>query len=236
LVEVDEGRELLGRAADDRQHQGEAVRRRPDDRLRRAAHPDPGGQAVLGAGVHLDAVERAPDRALPGDRALLEQPGEQVELLGEQHLVVLEREPEQRERLGEGAAAQGHLGPATRDRVERREPLEHPDRVVRAQHRDRRPEPDPLGLSRDAGQDHVGRADREVGPVVLSHAEEVEAHGVREHALRDHLADRLRLADELPVRAPLEVAERVEPERGRLRRAQQGVVEVHDRPSSLRAG
>ena len=33
--------------------------------------------------------------------------GEELELLGEQHLVVVEREPEERERLGERAAARG---------------------------------------------------------------------------------------------------------------------------------
>ena len=85
------------------------------------------------------------------------------------------------------------------------------------------------GLAGDRGQHHVGRADREVGAVVLPDAEEVQADLVGEHRLRDHLPDRLRVADRGAVGAVLQVAEGVQPEGGRLRRPQHVV--VHEGPS-----
>ena len=138
MVKIDVRREARGVAADDREHERHPVSRRADDRLRAAADPDPGGQAA-GFGRRKDRLvgERRTDAALPGDRLLLEHVGEEVELLLEQLLVLAQFEAEERERLGERPATQDDLGPAVRHGVERREPLEHPDRVVRAEHGDR---------------------------------------------------------------------------------------------------
>src|SRR5690606_32938965 len=97
------------------------------DRLGRAADRDPGGQpAGLGRGIDLLALDRRSDRALPGHRLLALQSGEEVELLGEEAVVVGELEPEQRERLDERTAAQLHLGAAAGDGVEGREALVDP--------------------------------------------------------------------------------------------------------------
>jgi hypothetical protein len=60
---------------------------------------------------------------------------EQVELLAEQLFVLAEVEAEQRERLGERAAAEDDLRASVRDGIECREAFVHPDRVVGAQHR-----------------------------------------------------------------------------------------------------
>jgi hypothetical protein len=135
--------------------------------------------------------QRRAGLALPGHRAALEQFGEQRGLLVEQLLVVGQVVAEQRERLDARPAAEDDLGPAAGDRVQRRVPLEHPDRIIRAQHGDRGAEPDLPGPGRDRGQSHVPGRHREVVRVVLADAEEVDAGLLGEHALIDHVADRL---------------------------------------------
>ena len=224
-VEVGELHERRRGAADDGQHEGEAVRRRADHRLRGAADRDPGGQTGLGAGEDLLLLQGRPDAAAPGERLLLLQVGEEVELLVEEHLVVGQVEAEEREGLGERAAPELHLGAAAADRGQGGEALEDPDRVVGGQHRDAGPEADALGLPRDGGEHHVRGADRVVLAVVLAEAEVVHADLVGQHALGDDLADRLRLGSGPAVGPGAGVAEGVQPEGGSLRRAEDGGVE-----------
>ena len=75
-----------------------------------------GNGSVLEVRHDVLVVQRGAGRALPGDRAALEQLGEQVGLLLEQLLVVGEVVAEQRERLDARAAAEDDLGPAAGDR------------------------------------------------------------------------------------------------------------------------
>ena len=70
---------------------------------------------------------------------------QQLELLGEQRVVVVEVVAEQREGLDERSAPGHDLGPAPGDQVELGELLKHPDGVVRAEHGDGAREPDALG-------------------------------------------------------------------------------------------
>src|SRR3954467_4295224 len=84
-----------------------------------------------------------PVHRLPGP-ILLQQGGKQGKLLLEEERVLLELVTEQRKRLGERAASENHLGPATRSRVEGREPLEHPHGIIRAQDGNGRAEMYPL--------------------------------------------------------------------------------------------
>ena len=60
---------------------------------------------------------------------------QQFELLGEQRVVVLEPEPEQRKGIDEGAAADDHLCSALRDEIECGEILEYAYRVGGAEDR-----------------------------------------------------------------------------------------------------
>jgi hypothetical protein len=76
-------------------------------------------------------------------------------LLLEERLVIDEVESEQREGLGERAAADDELGTAVRYRVERRELGVHPHRVLRAQYRHGSAEPDAFGPAGYRGQHHV---------------------------------------------------------------------------------
>lgn len=74
------------------------------------------------------------------------------------------------------------------------------------------PKTDVLGAGRDSGQHHLRGRDRELRAVVLPHPEEVHTDRVGQLCLRDDVADRLRAGEELSVRVPGDVAERVQPE------------------------
>ena len=130
----------------------------------------------------------------------------------EQLLVLGQVEAEQREGLGEGPPAQHHLGAPAGERVDRGEPLEDPDRVVRAEHRDGRAEPDPLRAGRHARQHDVGGAHREVGAVVLPHPDEVHPHLVGQDGLLHDITQDLRVVDGPTAAVDGDVAEGVETE------------------------
>ena len=213
VVEVDELAEALGLAADDGQHQRQAVLHGAHHRFRTAADADPGLQpAALDRRIDGLVLQFRPHRALPGDGLLLQDFGEQVELLGEQPLVVLEREAEEREGFREGAAADDDFGAAIGNGVERRKTLEDADWVVRAQHGDGRAETDAAGLGGDACQHHFGRRDSEVVAVMLADADEVDAHLVGQHAFGDHVAQHLRLGLQFALEVDGDVAEGIEAE------------------------
>ena len=86
----------------------------------------------------IDALSRQGGPVLPGpvDVLVLPDVEEQIELLGEERVIVVQLEPEQGKRLDERTPAHHHLRPALRQQVERGELLEHPHRVGRAQDRD----------------------------------------------------------------------------------------------------
>ena len=134
----------------------------------------------------------------------------QIELLLEQPLIVAQFKTEQRKRFRERAAAKNDFRAPTGDRIERGEALEHPDRIVRTEHRHRRSEPDAPGARCDRGQQHLGRRDRKIGAVVFADADEVDAEAVGEHGFLDHVAQHLRLRQRDPTGAIGDVAERIE--------------------------
>ena len=116
--------------------------------------------------------------APPGDPLAFADLEEKLELFLEELVVVREVIPEQRERLGERAAARHDLGAAVRDEVERGEALKHSDGVVRADDADRARETDALGARRGGGE-HDGRCgDDELAAVMLAQAVHVEADPV----------------------------------------------------------
>ena len=195
-VQRDERRKALGLAADDGQRERQAEPARAHHRLRRAAGRDPDRQRVLhGPRPHARILQRSPQASRPGDafaRADLQQ---QVELLGVEVVVVVQVVAEQREGLDEGAAAGHDLGPAARDEVKLGELLKDAHGIVGAEHGDRAGEPDPLGPRGDRGQGDGRGGDEEVGPVVLTDGEHVEAELVGQHALLDQVLHPLLRAD-----------------------------------------
>ena len=195
-VQVDERSEPFRPAADDRDRQREPEGAGADDRLRRAADGDPYGQRILDRPRPHDRVlERG---AVPsGPRHALGAPDrqQQIELLGEQLVVVVEVVAEQRERLREGPAPGHDLGTTAGQEIDFGELLEHADRIIRAQDGDRAREPDPLGLHGDRGERHLRRGDEEVRPVVLPDREHVETDLFREGRLLKQIPHPLLRAD-----------------------------------------
>ena len=144
------------------------------------------------------SVERRPELPRPGHGLLAQQAHEQVELLLEQLLVVGEVEAEERERVGQRAAADDQLRAAVRDGVERGEVGVEPHRVLRAEHGDGGAEPDPFGAAGDRGEDDVAGRVHELGAVVLADVEGVDSDRLGEHRLLDGVADHLVAADRAP--------------------------------------
>ena len=139
-------REALRLAADDRERHRQAERagaRRPTAACRRrrprpAAGPGPAAGRRRG---RRSARRWRPDQVTRSRSRSGEQ---QLELLGEQLVVVVEVVAEQREGLDERAAPGHDLGPAAGEQVERREVLEDADGIVRAEDADRARQPDAL--------------------------------------------------------------------------------------------
>ena len=191
-VEVDERREPARFAADDRDHQRQAEQAGPHERFRRAPDADPDRQRVLRR-ARVDALpgQGGAVPARPGDVHRVADLQQQVELLGEQRVVVVEVEPEQRERLGERSAPDDEVDASLGDQVERGELLEHPDRVGGAEHGHRAAQPDPRRARGRGTEDHRRRRVVVLRAVVLADPERVQARGVRERDLLQQVLDAL---------------------------------------------
>ena len=213
VVEFGEGREPLGQTPDDGDRHRQAQRAGAERRFRGATHGDPDRQRILhGAGVDAHpAVQRRTMPARPRDALVLAERDQQLQLLLEQLVVVVEVVAEQRERLREGAAPGHDLGATTRQEIERREVLEHPDRVIGADDAHRTGEPDALGALRGGGQHHRRRGHDQVGPVMFTDAEDIQAELVGELDLLQQIPHPLLGADRLPgLRVGVELCEGVE--------------------------
>ena len=113
---------------------------------------------------------------------------QQVELLGEQRVVVVEVVAEERERLDERAPPGHDLRAAAGQQVERREVLEDAHGIVGAEHGDRAREPDAARALGGGREDDGRRGHGEVGAMVLADPEDVEADLVGELDLLDQVA------------------------------------------------
>lgn len=182
-----------------------------DDGLRVTAAGEPDGQRVLHRPrVHRLVHQRRAEGPGPGHALVVAQREEQVELLGEQGVVVGEVVAEQREGLGGRAAPGHHLGTTARQAVEGGELLEHAHGVVGAEYGDGAGQPDPPGAGGRGGEDGRGAGGGLVGAVVLADAEHVEPHLVGELGLLDDLAQPRGGAD--AGRGEIDVRERVRTE------------------------
>ena len=217
VIERDVRREPPGLAADDREHEREAVARGPYHRRLAPADTDPRSKrARFGRRKHPLPLEWRAGRASPRHRLALvvvrQERGEEVEFLLEQRLVLVEVVAEQRERLGERATPENHLRATARRGVEGGEPLEDANRVVGTEHRHRRAEPYSLRPAGDGREQDFRRRDGEVGPVVLADAEEVNAHRVGQLGFGNDVADDPRLRECASVTVDGDVAEGVQAE------------------------
>ena len=105
---------------------------------------------------------------------------EEVELFGEEGVVVFELEAEEGEGFDEGAAAGDDFGAAVGDEVEGGEFLEDADGVGGAEDGDGAGEADVFGARGGGGEDDGGGGVEELVAVMFADAEDVEANLVGE--------------------------------------------------------
>ncbi len=191
-VEIEQRRETRRFAADDGERQRQAERAGAGNGLRRAADGDPDRQLLLvRARIDAAVVDRRAVRARPGDALAFVQRQKQVELLGEEFVIVFEVVAEQREGFDERAASGHDLGAAARQKIERRELLEDAHRIVGRKHGDGAGELDAAGALGRRGERHDRRRGGIVRPVVLAEAEHVEPDLVGQFDLLDEVAQAL---------------------------------------------
>jgi hypothetical protein len=112
MIQLDIRPEPLRAAPDDGEHHRQFVPGRSDERFGGAPDPDPGCQCPGLQGREDALVREGSARGAPPCHGFLpDQRHEQVELFLEEGLVLIERVPEQGERLGKGAPPQNDFGP-----------------------------------------------------------------------------------------------------------------------------
>lgn len=98
-------------------------------------------------------MKRGTEATLPGDAFGGVQPGQQVDLFGEQVVVVLQVKAKQLEGFDEGAATGDDLGTAIGEHIQRGELLEDAHRIGGAQNGGGAGETDVFGGLRNRSQD-----------------------------------------------------------------------------------
>ena len=189
-VEVDEGTEAVRLAADDGDHKRKAECAGANEGLRGAAYSQPDGERVL-QGARVDALSGECGAMLAGpvDVGGFAEGEEEVELFGEEIVVVFELEAEEGEGFDERAAADDHLGAAVGDEVEGGEVLKDADGVGGAEDGDGRGEADVRGAGGGCGEDDGGGGVEVLDAVVLAEAEGVESYLIGEFDLLEEMDD-----------------------------------------------
>jgi hypothetical protein len=158
-------------------------------------------------------LQRRTKAALPGDARGTVELYQEIEFFREHIVVVGKIVAEQRERFGEGATSGNYLGAPAGDEVDGGEILEYPDRIGRAQDRDRAGQANTFGHSRDRRQHHRRRRDRHIQPVMLADGENIEPRRIGKLGRRKHVCQALLGADRVAgVRIRRHLAERVKPQ------------------------
>ena len=131
---------------------------------------------------------------LPGPVDVLALPDlqEQLELLGEQRVVVIQLQTEERKRLDERAATDDHLRAAVREQIEGGELLKDADRVGRAEDGHRTGEAYPARSCRRRCERDDGGGVEVLPAMMLADAEDVQTHLVGVLDLFDEIPQPLR--------------------------------------------
>src|SRR5258708_17666403 len=133
-IEINQWPETMRFSADNCDHQRKAKRAGASERLRSAANTQPYRQKILHwPGIDALSGQGSPVFAGPVHVLVLADLQQQIELLRKERIVILQLQAEQRKRLDERAAANHHLRPALRKKIECGEVLKYPYRVGRAQ-------------------------------------------------------------------------------------------------------
>src|SRR5690606_16593096 len=127
-------------------------------------------------------------------------------------VVVARAIAEQREGFRKRTPSQNDVGATVGKRVNGREPLENPYRIIGRQNRNGRSKLDAPCPGCDAGQHHLWSRDGEIRSMMLANANEIHADLVGKDGLFKHVANNLRLVQQLSVGVHGDVAEGVYPE------------------------
>ncbi len=178
----------MGLATDDGDHERKAEGAGAGERCGSSAYAEPDGERVL---------ERTGEDALPGERgAMFAGPGDvggvadlekEIQILGEERVVVFEVESEEGEGFDEGAAAGDDLRATVGEEVEGGELLEDADGVGGREDGDGAGETDVFGARGGCGENDGGSGVEEFGTMMLAYPEGVEAYFVRERNLFDEV-------------------------------------------------
>ncbi|MNE25965.1 hypothetical protein D3C80_1193130 [compost metagenome] len=129
---------------------------------------------------------------------MLIQLQQQLQIFGEQLLVVLQIISEQREGLDKSPASVNNFRPSAGQQIQCREVLEDPHRVSGAEHSGRTGQFDPFGHLGNRSKHNRHRRDDKVQPVMLPDTKDVEAGFIRKLGCRNDLLQPLLRADPLP--------------------------------------
>jgi hypothetical protein len=102
------------------------------------------------------------------------RPEQDIQLFGEERVVIPRIQPEERKRLDERSTPDDKLRTPPGEQIQRGELLEDAHRVGRGKHRDRAGQANRLRQGCGAGQDHGGRAVEILRTVMFAEAEVVE--------------------------------------------------------------
>jgi hypothetical protein len=137
--------------------------------------------------------------AAPSDLLVITQGEKRVKPLGKELVVVVEGQPEERERLGERSTARHDLGPTLGKQIQGGKVLKHPDRIGGTQDGHGAGEANIRRPRCGSRQDHGRTRRREVLSMVLAEPIDVETDLIGQHDFLDDLFDTLRRTDR-PVR------------------------------------
>ncbi len=191
-VEVDERPKAVGLPADDGDRQRQPQQAGAGKAVGRSPHAEADGQDRLhGPGPYTLACQRGPVPAAPVHLDLVAQMQQEIQLLGEELIVVAHIETEERVGFRKRAATHDDLGTSVRDQVQGGKLLEDADRIVRAEHRDRAGETDTLRARGCRSQEHRRRGRDVFLTMVLPDGIGVQTDAVGESNLFQHLPDAL---------------------------------------------
>ena len=192
-IKLDERPEPVRMSADDRDHQRQSERAGASERVGSATNAKPDRQGILDR-PRVDTLPRQ-RRAMfsrPGDVLVVADLEQQVELLGEQLVVVFEPVSEQWERVDERPAANHDLRAALRQQIERGEVLKDPHRIRRAEDGYSAGETNPTRSRRGGGENHCRGGIEEVLAMMLADAEHIQPDLVGVLDLLNEVAQALR--------------------------------------------
>ena len=135
--------------------------------------------------------------AAPRDLEVGADREQEIELLGEQLIVIVKVITEQRKGLDERAAPGHDLRPAAGEKVEGGELLIDAHRIVRRQHGHRARQANALGARGRGGERDRGRRHRVIRPMMLAEAEHVETDPIGAFGLLHDVSEALVDVDRL---------------------------------------